>query len=300
MANMKSLPVKELDRYVRMLSRRTGKDYEIDRTSAGYRLARDGGATMVSPRLTKQEFTVYIDACLAMVDDLGVSPNPGRKVREAPTGRKVYASHKRDGRLTTSGRRALPRTDFALPPGPEEQRRGIKGRLPIEDEPHARAALSRASEMHHRGELTKKQLRAVQRKIEKRYPGIDVTVTNPPEDDRGRLVETQKYLMEKLWRESEKDEPDRVRLRGLWNELHEVNDRIVREFSGPVRRPPMRGNPPPARGQLLGYAHSIRYLHSGDGHWYEHDFGEGDELRTMPDGSLRIENPRRKLWRDFP
>src|SRR4026209_2092677 len=68
-----------------------------------------------------------------------------RIIHPAPTDRPVFAAHERDHHITTAGRRALKRGQFALPPGPEEKRRGIRGRLPIDDVERARAALARAS-----------------------------------------------------------------------------------------------------------------------------------------------------------
>src|SRR4029077_18516170 len=51
-----------------------------------------------------------------------------RIIHQEPTGRPVFAAHERNHHITTAGRRALKRSQFALPPGPEEKRRGIKGR----------------------------------------------------------------------------------------------------------------------------------------------------------------------------
>lgn len=49
-------------------------------------------------------------------------------------------------KLTTKARKELPRKDFALP--------GKRG-YPVEDKPHSRAAKSRASEMEHKGKISK-------------------------------------------------------------------------------------------------------------------------------------------------
>jgi len=47
-------------------------------------------------------------------------------------------------KLTTKARKALPKKDFA---GPDRS-------YPVEDKAHARAALSRSSEMEHKGKLS--------------------------------------------------------------------------------------------------------------------------------------------------
>lgn len=55
-----------------------------------------------------------------------------RKIESPETGRSLFPQKERDGKITTAGRLVLRREQFALPPGPEEKRRGIKGRLPID------------------------------------------------------------------------------------------------------------------------------------------------------------------------
>jgi hypothetical protein len=96
-----------------------------------------------------------------------------RIIHQGPTGRPVFAMHERDHHITTAGRRALKRSQFALPPGPEEKRRGIKGRLPIDDIARARSALARASMMAHQGHITAKQLAAVRRAVHRAWPSIN-------------------------------------------------------------------------------------------------------------------------------
>ncbi len=59
--------------------------------------------------------------------------------------------------LTTKGRKAIPRTDFALP----------GRRYPIEDKAHARNALARVS-----GNGTPAEKEAVRREVARRYPSI--------------------------------------------------------------------------------------------------------------------------------
>ena len=97
-----------------------------------------------------------------------------RVIHQEPTGRPVFAEHERGHHITTSGRRALSTAKFALPPGPEERRRGIKGRLPIDTIQRARSALARASMMHHEGNLSARQLAAARRKIHRAWPSIEI------------------------------------------------------------------------------------------------------------------------------
>ena len=98
-----------------------------------------------------------------------------RIVRQEPTGRPVFAEHERDGHITTSGRRALKRNQFALPPSSDEKRRGIKGRLPIDTIERARNALTRASQMQKRGDITARQLTAIRHKVNRAFPAIYVS-----------------------------------------------------------------------------------------------------------------------------
>lgn len=64
------------------------------------------------------------------------------------------------GKLTAKQRRVLPPADFALG----------KGHYPIEDEGHARAALSRISEFG-----TSSEQATVRRKVKAKYPGMNVS-----------------------------------------------------------------------------------------------------------------------------
>lgn len=98
-----------------------------------------------------------------------------RIIHQEPTGRPVFAEHERDHHITTSGRRALTRAQFALPPGPEEKRRGIKGRLPIDTIKRAHAALTRASMMHHQGHISAGQLEVARNAVHKAWPSIEIT-----------------------------------------------------------------------------------------------------------------------------
>ncbi len=65
-------------------------------------------------------------------------------------------------RLTTQGRKALSRSQFALPAGDK----GSRGRpaFPIPDASHARAALRDVGRAIKAGDITKAQERTVQRK----------------------------------------------------------------------------------------------------------------------------------------
>jgi len=98
-----------------------------------------------------------------------------RMIHQEPTGRAVFAAHERDHHITTAGRRALKRSQYALPPGPEEKRRGIKGRLPIDTIERARSALARASMMVHQGHITLKQLASARHAVHRAWPSIHVT-----------------------------------------------------------------------------------------------------------------------------
>lgn len=98
-----------------------------------------------------------------------------RIIHQEPTGRPVFAEHERDHHITTAGRRALTASQFALPPGAEEKRRGIKGRLPIDTLKRARNALARAAQMAKRGEITARQLTAIQHRVNRAFPEIHVS-----------------------------------------------------------------------------------------------------------------------------
>jgi hypothetical protein len=100
-----------------------------------------------------------------------------RVIHQEPTGRPVFAAHERDHHITTAGRRALERGKFALPPGPEEKRRGIKGRLPIDTYNRAKNALQRASQMRKRGHLSAQQLAEVRRAVHRAWPSIEIEAT---------------------------------------------------------------------------------------------------------------------------
>lgn len=106
---------------------------------------------------------------------LRTSRDHARKIESPITGRAVFAAHERDHHITTAGRLALSREQFALPPRPEEKRRGIKGRLPIDTLKRARNALARAKQMQKRGDITVRQLNLVQHRINRAFPEIHVS-----------------------------------------------------------------------------------------------------------------------------
>lgn len=106
-----------------------------------------------------------------------VSPrvsHAGRIIHQEPTGRPVFAEHERDHHITTTGRRALSADEFALPPGPHEKRRGIKGRLPIDTLKRARNALTRAAQMHKKRHISAGQLAEAKRKVHRAWPSIEI------------------------------------------------------------------------------------------------------------------------------
>jgi len=79
---------------------------------------------------------------------------------------KIKTKEKK-GKITTFGRRRLSRKQFALPPSPEEKRRGIKGRYPIDTIERARNALARVSAYGTPEEKAK-----VRRAVYRKYPGL--------------------------------------------------------------------------------------------------------------------------------
>lgn len=101
------------------------------------------------------------------------------RVIESPaTGREIFAAKERDHHITTHGRQMLSAEQFALPPGPEEKRRGIKGRLPIDTIKRARSALARASMMHHQGHISGHALEEARRAVHRAWPEIEIEKTN--------------------------------------------------------------------------------------------------------------------------
>jgi hypothetical protein len=88
-------------------------------------------------------------------------------MKNPKTGKTIGSPKEKKGKLTTAGRLAIPKGKFALPAGPEEKRRGIKGRYPINDEAHARNALARVSQNG-----TPEEQRIVRAAVAREWPGI--------------------------------------------------------------------------------------------------------------------------------
>lgn len=166
--------------------------------------------------MTRRRTDHELDTWLAR-NGYGHAGHAAKMIRQEPTGREVYAAHERDGHLTTAGRRALRADQFALPPGPEEKRRGFKGRLPIEDLDHAHAALTRISQMHHLGHLSAGQVAAAKRKIHKAWPSIKISHAT-----KARTI-----------RAEELGHPDRIMIGG--KHLTVVSNRPTRLRDGTVK-----------------------------------------------------------------
>lgn len=88
-------------------------------------------------------------------------------MKNPTTGKTIDSKKLKGGKLTTAGRLSLKSSDFALPPGPEEKARGIKGRFPIENPAHARNALARVAQSG-----TPAEQATVRRKVKARYSFI--------------------------------------------------------------------------------------------------------------------------------
>lgn len=69
-------------------------------------------------------------------------------------------------KLTTAARKAMPRSDFALPgrKGAGGKNTAGRGAFPIENPSHARAALRDAPHAEHAGNITRSEERTVERK----------------------------------------------------------------------------------------------------------------------------------------
>ncbi len=142
----------------------------------------------------------WLKAALSTSPAKRETPHPyglthSRVIHQPPTDRPVFAAHERDHHITTSGRRALDRTAFALPPSPTEHRRGIKGRLPIDTIGRARSALARASMMHHDGHLSAAQLATAQRAVHKAWPEIGEHQSTMKPTPTVKLTKTQRAAL---------------------------------------------------------------------------------------------------------
>lgn len=71
-------------------------------------------------------------------------------------------------KITAAGRRALPRSSFALP-GRDPDVKGAKGQYPIDKPSRARAALTEASQ-----HATPAQQATIKKNVAKKYPGMKV------------------------------------------------------------------------------------------------------------------------------
>ena len=69
-------------------------------------------------------------------------------------------------KLTTAARKAMPRSEFALPArkGMDGKNSAGRGAFPIPNKSHARAALRDAPHAEHAGDITRSQERIVERK----------------------------------------------------------------------------------------------------------------------------------------
>lgn len=72
-------------------------------------------------------------------------------------------------KLTTTKRKKLPKSDFAIPAKKTSKNKTGKGGYPINDPAHARNALARVSQFG-----TPTQKKAVKSKVAKKFPGIAV------------------------------------------------------------------------------------------------------------------------------
>ena len=83
------------------------------------------------------------------------------------TGKSIGTAKEKGGKLTTAGRIALPKKEFALPPSEKAKASGEKGSYPIPDKAHAKNALSRVSQFGTSEEKAK-----VRAAVKRKYPDI--------------------------------------------------------------------------------------------------------------------------------
>lgn len=70
---------------------------------------------------------------------------------------------------------------------------------------------------------------------------------------------------------------------------------------GPVKDPVRnvaRSARNPSGGVFAKQVEYIEYTHADDGQPYYHAFGKGVKMEALPDGSLRIFHPNRRMWVD--
>jgi len=72
-----------------------------------------------------------------------------------------------------------------------------------------------------------------------------------------------------------------------------------------VKRGAFKRNPPlvffdnPGPGLMSPSVKLIGYEHADDGELYLHEFAGGVEMEALPDGSISIRHPSRRVWREF-
>lgn len=93
--------------------------------------------------------------------------------RVAKKAKRSSAANERGEHITASGRRGLPASEFALPPGPEEKSQGFAGRVPMDTIRRARVGLARLSMMRHRGAISERELASARARILRKWPSID-------------------------------------------------------------------------------------------------------------------------------
>lgn len=64
------------------------------------------------------------------------------------------------------------------------------------------------------------------------------------------------------------------------------------------KNPPLilMGNPPGPMSEDVAF---IGYQHVEDGEWYLHEFEGGVHMDAMPDGTIRVSHPEKKVWKEF-
>lgn len=76
--------------------------------------------------------------------------------------------------ITVAGRRALARSQFALPPRKGKTAKRVKGSYPIDTAARGRDALSRGKAAVRRGRLTKSQYETIVRRVHAKYPNMQI------------------------------------------------------------------------------------------------------------------------------
>lgn len=85
------------------------------------------------------------------------------------------------GHLTSEARDRMPSSEFALPGHGEGKSGKGSGSYPVNDEAHARAALSRGAQNASSSELA-----AIKRKVHSKYPDIKIGGKTAPERRYGK------------------------------------------------------------------------------------------------------------------